>query len=95
MSMGPIVWVVISEMFPNQARSLGMAIAVSIQWFFNGIVANTFPVVNRSELNVDAFNGALPYYLFAAFCAIALIFAWRYVPETKGKSLEEIENLWK
>ncbi|MEO0369344.1 MAG: sugar porter family MFS transporter [Pseudomonadota bacterium] len=95
MSMGPIVWVVISEMFPNRARSMGMAIAVGAQWFMNGVVANSFPVVNRSALNVEAFNGALPYFLFALFCLIAFIFAWRYVPETKGKSLEEIESLWR
>ena len=94
MSMGPIVWVVISEMFPNKARSLGMAIAVGAQWLFNGIVANSFPVVNRSELNEMAFNGALPYFLFAFFCALAFIFAWRFLPETKGKSLEEIETMW-
>jgi len=94
MSMGPIVWVVLSEMFPNKARSLCMAIAVGAQWLFNGIVASSFPVVNRSDLNQAEFNGALPYYIFAAFCVIAFVFVWKLVPETKGKSLEEIEAIW-
>ena len=94
LSMGPIVWVVLSEMFPNNARSIGMSIAVGAQWLFNGIVANSFPIVNRSELNQAEFNGALPYYIFAFFCAVAFVFVWRLMPETKGKSLEEIELLW-
>lgn len=94
MSMGPVVWVVLAEMFPNHARSLAMSIAVGAQWLFNGIVANAFPVVNRSEINETAFNGALPYFIFAAFCVVAFIFVWKLLPETKGKSLEEIEELW-
>lgn len=95
LSMGPIVWVVLSEMFPNNARSLGMSIAVGAQWLFNGVVANVFPVVNRSDFNQVGFNGALPYYIFSGFCLVAFIFVWRLLPETKGKSLEEIETLWK
>ena len=94
MSMGPVVWVMLSEMFPNRARSLAMSIAVGAQWLFNGIVANSFPVVNRSELNMQGFNGALPYFVFAFFCIVAFIFVWKLLPETKGKSLEEIEKIW-
>jgi len=75
LSMGPIVWVVLSEMFPNKARSLCMSIAVGAQWLFNGVV--------------------MPYYIFAIFCAIAFIFVWRFLPETKGKPLEEIEHVWR
>ncbi len=94
LSMGPIVWVVLSEMFPNKARSLCMSIAVGAQWLFNGVVASSFPIVNRSDFNQTEFNGALPYYIFAFFCVVAFVFVWRFMPETKGKSLEEIEGLW-
>ncbi len=94
MSMGPVVWVLLSEMFPNHIRSFAMAIAVGAQWLFNGIVASSFPVINRSELNAEQFNGALPYFIFAFFCVVAFVFVWRFVPETKGKSLEEIEQIW-
>jgi SP family xylose:H+ symportor-like MFS transporter len=71
-----------------------MAVAVGVQWLFNGIVANSFPLINRSALNEQQFNGALPYFIFAFFCIVAFIFAWRFLPETKGKSLEEIEAIW-
>ena len=94
MSMGPVVWVILSEIFPNRARSLAMAIAVGMQWLFNGIVANTFPVINNSQYNEVKYNGALPYFIFAFFCIVTLIFVWRMVPETKGKSLEELESFW-
>jgi hypothetical protein len=57
-------------------------------------VANAFPVINRSELNEQQFNGALPYFIFAVFCILAFVFVLRYMPETKGKTLEEIERIW-
>ncbi len=94
MSMGPVVWVMLSEIFPNNVRGIAMSIAVAAQWLFNGIVANTFPVINRSALNAESFNGALPYFLFAGFCLVAFVFVWKLVPETKGKTLEEMEAMW-
>ncbi|RLD74724.1 MAG: D-xylose transporter XylE [Bacteroidetes bacterium] len=95
LSMGPVVWVLLSEIFPNSIRSIAMSIAVAAQWLFNAIVANSYPVINRSEFNAEVFNGALPYFIFAIMCIATLIFVWKYVPETKGKSLEEIEASWK
>jgi SP family xylose:H+ symportor-like MFS transporter len=92
LSMGPVVWVLLSEIFPNAIRSLAMSIAVGAMWLFNAIVANSFPVINRSEINTELFNGALPYFVFASLCIVTFIFVWKYVPETKGKSLEEIEQ---
>ncbi len=95
LSMGSIVWVMLSEIFPNQIRSVALSIAVAAQWLFNAIVANSFPVINKSKLNTHTFNGALPYFLFAFFCLITIAFVIKYIPETKGKTLEEMENLWK
>ena len=94
MSMGPVVWVILSEMFPNNVRSVAMSIAVAAQWLFNALVANSFPLVNQSTFNQEGFNGALPYFIFASFCVVAMIFVWKLVPETKGKTLEEMEALW-
>ena len=94
MSMGPVVWVMLSEMFPNSIRSVAMSIAVAAQWLFNALVANSFPVINESALNHDKFNGALPYFIFAFFCVVTMVFVWKLVPETKGKTLEEMEDLW-
>ncbi|MDG2175779.1 MAG: sugar porter family MFS transporter [Gammaproteobacteria bacterium] len=94
MSMGPVVWVLLSEIFPNTIRSFAMSIAVAAQWLFNAIVANSFPVINGSQLNNAMFNGVLSYIIFSSFCFITFIFVWRLVPETKGKTLEELEGLW-
>jgi SP family xylose:H+ symportor-like MFS transporter len=94
LSMGPVVWVMLSEIFPNSIRSLAMSIAVAAQWLFNAIVANVFPVVNNSAINRVEFNGALSYFIFAFFCLVTVFFVWKYVPETKGKTLEEMEDIW-
>ncbi|HNP18670.1 MAG TPA: sugar porter family MFS transporter [Fulvivirga sp.] len=94
LSMGPVTWVLLSEIFPNKVRSTAMSIAVAAQWLFNAIVANTFPMINGSETNTIVFNGALPYFIFAALCIVTVFFVWKFIPETKGKTLEEMDNLW-
>ncbi len=95
LSMGPVTWVILSEIFPNRVRSQAMSIAVAAQWLFNAIVANTFPLINGSKLNTVSYNGALPYFIFALFCVVTIVFVWKYIPETKGKTLEEMEEMWK
>ncbi len=95
MSMGPIVWVVLSEMFPNAIRSIAMSIAVAAQWASNYIVSQSFPIVVESEANMEGFwNGSLPYFLFIAFIVLIIIFTVLFIPETKGRSLEQIEKIW-
>jgi len=95
MSMGPIVWVVLSEMFPNAIRSIAMSIAVAAQWASNYIVSQSFPIVVESEANMEGFwNGSLPYFLFIAFIVLIIIFTLLFIPETKGRSLEQIEKIW-
>lgn len=95
MSMGPVVWVILAEMFPNNVRSLAMAIVIGSQCLVSALVTNVFPILSKSEFNTLNFNGALPYFLFALVCIIAILFVWRLVPETKGKKLEEMEQLWR
>jgi SP family xylose:H+ symportor-like MFS transporter len=95
MSMGPIVWVVLAEMFPNSIRSIAMSIAVAVQWACNYIVSQSFPVVVESQANMGGFwNGSLPYFLFIAFILVIIVFTLLFIPETKGKSLEQIEKIW-
>jgi len=94
LSMGPVTWVILSEIFPNRVRSQAMSIAVAAQWLFNALVANSFPVVNGSSLNTDTYNGALPYFIFALLSVVTIVFVWKYIPETKGKTLEEMEDMW-
>jgi len=96
LSMGPVVWVLLSEMFPNKIRSVAMSVAVAAQWAANYVVSQSFPVVMGSETNISApWNGSLPYFIFIAFILIIVFVTYKFIPETKGKSLEEIESFWK
>jgi len=99
MSMGPVVWVILSEIFPNKIRSIAMSIAVAVQWLANYFVTQAFPVVveskvNQLQLNGGVFNNALPYFIFSGFIIFIIIFVWKFIPETKGKTLEEMENVF-
>lgn len=95
MSMGPVTWVLLSEMFPNKIRSTAMSIAVAVQWVGNYIVTQLFPIVAESEANLNGFwNKSLPYVLFTIFIIMIIIFTKKYVIETKGRTLEELEGLW-
>ena len=96
-SWGPICWVLISEIFPNTIRSQATAIAVAFQWIFNFIVSSTFvPMYSMSLGDMgDDFGHFFVYAMYGAICLIAAIFVWKLVPETKGKSLEEMSRIWK
>lgn len=95
LSMGPVVWVLLSEMFPNKIRSVAMSVAVAAQWAANYVVSQSFPVVMGSEVNNGStWNGSLPYFIFIAFIIIIVFVTYKYIPETKGRSLEEIEGFW-
>ena len=87
-SWGPICWVYIAELFPNTIRSQATALAVAFQWIFNFIVSSTFvPMYTWSPF--------FAYALYGAICIIAAIFVWRLVPETKGKTLEDMTHFWR
>lgn len=88
MSWGPICWVLISEIFPNTIRGKAVAIAVAFQWIFNYIVSSTFPALYD-------FSPMFAYSIYGIVCVIAALFVWKYVPETKGKTLEDMSNLWR
>lgn len=96
-SWGPICWVLISEIFPNTIRSAAVAIAVAFQWIFNFIVSSSFvPLYNMSLGDMgDKFGHAFVYILYGIVCIVAAWFVYRLVPETKGKTLEDISEMWK
>lgn len=96
MSWGPICWVLISEIFPNTIRGAAVAIAVAFQWIFNWIVSASFvPMFNMQTASDPHFGHWFTYGLYGAICVLAAIFVWRMVPETKGKTLEDMTKLWK
>ncbi|MBQ9651412.1 MAG: D-xylose transporter XylE [Prevotella sp.] len=95
-SWGPICWVLIAEIFPNTIRGAAVAVAVAFQWIFNFIVSSTFvPMFNMHLTPGDDFGHWFTYGLYGVICLLAALFVWRLVPETKGKTLEDMTQLWK
>ncbi len=95
-SWGPICWVLIAEIFPNTIRGAAVAIAVAFQWISNFIVSSTFvPMFNMHITEGDDFGHWFTYGLYGIICLIAALFVWRLVPETKGKTLEDMTSMWK
>ncbi|KHF37937.1 D-xylose transporter XylE [Halalkalibacter okhensis] len=86
MSWGPVVWVLISEIFPNKIRGQAVAIAVAAQWAANYFISSTYPAMME-------FSGGLTYSFYGIMSLISAIFIWKFVPETKGRSLEELETI--
>jgi sugar porter (SP) family MFS transporter len=87
-SQGAIIWVFISEIFPNSVRSKGQTLGSSTHWVMAVIVSWAFPyIVASSEM-----GGAYAFLLFAVMALLQLVFAWKVMPETKGKSLEQIQS---
>jgi sugar porter (SP) family MFS transporter len=86
MSLAPVTWVVISEIFPNRIRGAAMAVAVSALWIACFILTLTFPILN-AEL-----GPAGTFWLYSAICVFGFLFIKTFLPETKGKSLEQIER---
>jgi SP family xylose:H+ symportor-like MFS transporter len=94
-SMGPVVWVVLSEIFPTRLRGRAMAVATFSIWLANYVVSQTFPIINENEWLVATFGGGFPFWLYAFFCVVTVVVSMRYIPETKGKTLEQIEEMWR
>jgi SP family xylose:H+ symportor-like MFS transporter len=94
MSWGPVCWVLLSEIFPNSIRS-ALSIAVAAQWIANWVVSLTFPVMNDNVWLTDKFHHGFSYWIYGVMGILSALFMWKLVPETKGKTLEEIEKFWK
>jgi len=94
MSWGPVTWVLLSEIFPNSIRG-AMSIAVAAQWIANWLISLSFPILNDNQWLTKQFNHGFSYWIYGIMGILAALFVWKLVPETKGKTLEEIEKLWK
>ncbi|MBI9063261.1 MAG: sugar porter family MFS transporter, partial [Marinilabiliaceae bacterium] len=86
MTLAPITWVVLSEIFPNRLRGAAMAIATTALWTACFVLTYTFPILNK------ILNASGTFWLYAVICVAGFLFIWKKLPETKGKSLEEIEH---
>ncbi|KJF43973.1 MFS transporter, partial [Draconibacterium sediminis] len=86
MSLAPVTWVVLSEIFPNRIRGTAMSFATAALWIASFLLTYTFPLLN------SAFGASGTFWLYGLICAAGLLFIFKRLPETKGKSLEEIEE---
>ena len=86
MSLAPVTWVVLSEIFPNRIRGAAMAVATVSLWLASFLLTYTFPLLN------NAFGASGTFWLYGIICVAGLLFIYKKLPETKGKSLEEIEK---
>jgi len=93
-AIGPVTWVLLSEIFPTKVRGRAMAIATLLLWLANYIVSQTFPILDEHPFLVATFHHGFAFWLYAAMCLVLIFVVWRWVPETKGKTLEEIEQYW-
>lgn len=87
MSWGPITWVLISEVFPNKIRGKAVAVAVVAQWAANYFISST-------SLPMMEFSSAMTYGFYGFMSILSFFFVWKMIPETKGRTLEELEHLW-
>jgi len=87
-SYGPVTWVVISEIFPIKMRGVAMSVATFALWIAVYLVTQTFPILLESA------GAAATFWIFGGMSLLAFFFVWSQVPETKEKTLEEIERAW-
>ena len=85
---GPLVWVLLGEMFPNRIRAAALGVAAAAQWIANFLITVTFPPL------LDTFGASIPYPMYAIFATLSFFFTLWKVPETKGMSLEQAETLF-
>jgi hypothetical protein len=88
-SLGPIVWLMISEIYPLRNRAQAMAVSTASNWGANFLVSLSFPIM------ASRLGSAVTFFTYAAFGMMTLVFILTKVPETKGKTLEEISKLWR
>jgi sugar porter (SP) family MFS transporter len=86
LSLAPVTWVLISEIFPNRVRGAAVSVSVSALWIASFLLAFTFPLLNR------ALGPSGKFWIYASICFMGFLFIYLYVPETKGKTLEAIER---
>jgi len=96
LSVGPVTWVILSEIYPTAIRGRALGLATFFLWMADYVVTQTFPIMDaKDSWFVKQFNHAFPFYVYAGFCLVLLLVLWRLVPETKGRTLEEIERSWR
>jgi SP family xylose:H+ symportor-like MFS transporter len=94
-SFGPIVWILMTEMYPAPIRGQAVSIAVASQWIANLLVSGSFPLLFGNETLNTAWNHAFPFWLYGSLAILAAFIAVRYVPETRGVDSDHLSTLWR
>jgi MFS transporter, SP family, xylose:H+ symportor len=94
-SFGPIVWIMMTELFPPPIRGKAMAVAITSQWIANLLVSGTFPLLLGNGTLNAAFNHGFPFWLYGGFAILSVFVVMRYVPETRGVDSEQLSALWR
>jgi SP family xylose:H+ symportor-like MFS transporter len=94
LSVGPVTWVILSEIFPTKIRGRAMGIATVCLWMANTVVSQTFPIMDENAYLIEKFHHGFPFFLYGVMCVVLAVFVAAVVPETKGLTLEEIERMW-
>jgi SP family xylose:H+ symportor-like MFS transporter len=94
LSVGPVTWVILSEIFPTRVRGRALSVATFALWTSNFFVSQTFPMMDEQPWLASKFNHGFPFYVYALFCVVLVWLVWKKIPETKGRSLEDIEKAW-
>ena len=93
-SWGPVLAMLLPEIYPNPIRSQALGLAMALQWIANILVSWSFRVLDGNSTLNAKYNHGLPYLIYGAMSLLAAVFVWRCVPETRGRSLEEIQRSW-
>jgi len=93
-SVGPVTWILLSEIFPSHLRAEAMAISTAALWIANFVVSQTFPMLSQSPAVIAHFGRGFPFYIYALFCFIEVWLVAQFIPETRNRSLEEITRWW-
>jgi sugar porter (SP) family MFS transporter len=95
LSVGPVTWVILSEIYPTAIRGRALGVATFFLWVADYLVTQTFPIMDEAgSWFVRHFNHAFPFYIYGFFCVVLIMLVWLLVPETKGRTLEEIAASW-
>lgn len=94
LSVGPVTWILLSELFPTSHRAKVLAVSSAALWTANFLVSQTFPMLDENAYLIHHFGHSAPFFLYSIFCIMEVWFVSVVLPETKNRRLEEIEKMW-
>jgi SP family xylose:H+ symportor-like MFS transporter len=94
-SFGPVVWIMLTEIYPAPIKGQAMSLAVAAQWIANLLVSATFPLLLGNDTLNGTWNHGFPFWIYGSCGLLAAFFVMRFVPETKGVDTTLLEAMWR